>query len=347
VKLSGQELPGQLARQLASAYVVSGDEPLLVLEALEAIRARARQEGFEQRDLHVVERGFKWADLQGSAENLSLFAARRILELRLPSPRPGEAGARTIRVLAERPDPDRLLLIGTTKLDSAAARSAWIRSVESHGVVVQVWPIDRPNLTRWIRDRAARVKLELSAGAAELLADRVEGNLLAADQEIKKLALILGDRGVSEETVLEAVASSSRFDVFRLTDAVIAGDARRAMAVLRGLRAEGVEPVLISWALSRELCLLARLKASAARGENEEKALAQQGVWRRRQTAVTRAVRRFELDQLTALLARASEVDSVLKGIKKGRPWNELTGLVLASAVPGWPSATQISPEGP
>ena len=335
MKLPARQLSAHLARELAPVYLVAGDEPLLVAEALEALRVRARQDGFEHRDLHVVERGFKWAELQGNADNLSLFATRRIMELRLPSPRPGDLGARTIRALVERPDPDRFLLIATTKLDSAASRSAWVKCIEQSGAVVQVWPIDRSELPRWIRQRAAGASLELTTDAAEVLADRVEGNLLAADQEIQKLGLLRGEGRVDEKAVLEAVASSARFDVFRLTDALLDGNARRAMKVLDGLRTEGVEPALISWAISREICLLAGLKTAALSGESEDRNLARHGVWRQRQGLVKRALRRFQPGQLTRLVVQASEVDSVIKGIVRGRPWDELTRLAMAVSSPG------------
>ena len=335
MKLNARQLTGHLARQLASAYVVTGDEPLLVSEALEEIRARARREGFDQRDHHVVERTFKWQELQAGAQNLSLFSSRRIIELRLPTPRPGDLGARTLRDLVERRDPDRLLLIATTKLDAAATRSAWIKCIEKHGVVVQVWPIDRPELPGWIRRRAATSGLDLTMPAAELLADRVEGNLLAADQEIQKLVMLRGEGRADEADVLEAVASNTRFDVFLLTDAILSGDARRAMRVLDGLRTEGVEPALVLWAISRDLCLLARLKAAALSGEGEASILSRHRVWQRRQPLVKKALRRYESDQLTRLLVQASEVDNVIKGVLRGSPWDELIRLVMATLDPG------------
>ena len=329
MKLQARQLTGHLARELASVYLVAGDEPLLVSEALEEIRARARKGGFEQRDLYVVERAFKWRELEADAQNLSLFSNRRIIELRLPTPRPGDVGARTLRSLAERPDPDRLLLIATTKLDAAAARSVWVKCIESQGVIVQVWPIERPALADWIRRRAAASGLALTRPAAELLADRIEGNLLAADQEIQKLVLLLGEGTADEDAVLGAVASNTRFDVFTLTDAILSGNARRAMKVLDGLRAEGAEPALVSWAISRDLCLLARLKAAALSGEGEASSFSRHRVWQRRQPLVKRALRRFEPDQLTRLLVRASEVDNVIKGVLRGSPWDELMRLVM------------------
>ena len=331
MKISAQKLASHLTRTLAPVYLVAGDEPLLVAEALDSIRARARQDGFEYRDLVIVERGFKWAELESDSDNLSLFATRRIVELRLMTPRPGDEGRRVIRALVERPDPDRLLLIATTKLDSSAAKSVWVKSIEKNGVVVQAWPVDRPDLPRWITERAGRMSLSFSTSAAELLADRVEGNLLAADQEIQKLAILLGSGSVDERTVLEAVASNARFDVFRLTDALLAGNARRSIAVLDGLRAEGVEPVLVSWALSRELILLSRLAVAVQEGASENQAISKHRVWpAQRQPLVKRALRRYRLRTLTDLLAQAAKVDDVIKGVRRGQPWDELTQLVLA-----------------
>lgn len=339
MKLFASNLAGHLEKTLAPIYLVSGDEPLLVSEAAQAIREAAAARGFEHRDLHVVEKGFKWAELQAGADNLSLFAARRVVELRLPTARPGDAGARVIRGLAERPDPDRLVLVVTSKLDASAARSAWVRCIEASGVAVKVLPITREDLPRWIRRRAGRRGLRLSSDAANLLADRVEGNLLAADQEMAKLALARGEGPVDAEAVMESAAMSARFDVFRLTEAVLEGQSRRAITVLAGLRAEGVEPALVSWALSRELALLARLSFALYQGEHVDQALRKHGVWRARQPQVKRALRRLSLGELTALLGRACEVDRIIKGIVTGRPWDAVTQLVVAALRPSLPEA--------
>jgi DNA polymerase-3 subunit delta len=332
LKLVLKQLERHLAERLAGVYLVAGDEPLLVGRALTQIRRAARGQGFTERDLHVVERGFRWADLEAAAENLSLFSTRKIVELRLASPRPGDAGGRSIRALVEQPDPDRLLLLGiNAKLDSAASRSAWVKCIEQRGVLVEVWPVDRAQLPRWIGERAAELRLELDGDAAELLADRVEGNLLAADQELRKLAMTSAGTVVDERAVLEAVADSARFDVFRLTDALVEGDAARAFAVLAGLRREGVQPVLVCWALSREITLLARLACAVDRGERLDAAFARAGVWRRRQPVLKRALARWDSARLAGLMARAASVDRVIKGGERGRPWEALTGLLLAA----------------
>jgi DNA polymerase-3 subunit delta len=339
LKIPLRQLSRQLERALAPAYLIAGGEPFLVDQAVEQIRAAARAAGFAERELHVVDRSFRWAELQANAGNLSLFAARRVLELRMASPRPGEAGGAALCELAEHGDPDRLLLVAVGAKLESAARSSWVKAFEKHGVLVEVWPIDRGELPEWIMARARQVGVELSADAAELLADRVEGNLLAADQEIRKLTLTLPGRAVGEVEILAAVANSARFDVFRLSDAVLAGDASRALRVLAGLRAEGVEPTLVSWALSRELTLLARVSYAQAHGENVDNALARLGVWRQRQPAVKLAVRRYGAARVTQFLRQASEVDKVIKGAAIGRPWEALTALVLA-LFPRVPPAT-------
>lgn len=332
MKISPLKLAQHLDGRLASVYLVSGDEPLLVEQATDQIRAAARRQGFTEREVHTVERGFRWAELEHGMDNLSLFASRRIVELRLPSPRPGDSGARAIRSLAEARDPDRLVLIKiAAKLDGAAARSAWVKAIEQHGVAVGVWPVERSELPRWIHARAAALDLTLTPDAAELLADRVEGNLLAADQELVKLSLTGRTQRLDDAAILEAVTHSARFDVFRLTDAIVAADAPRALVVLAGLRSEGTQPVLVAWALSREIGLLLRLKYAEEHGEDLDNALARYGVWRKRRAALKQAVRRLPRERLVALLSRAAAVDLTLKGLERGDPWEALTGLVLAA----------------
>lgn len=344
MKLPLRQLERHLEKSEAFVYLAASDEPLLVAEAVDAIRGAARRAGFAERDLHVVNRGFRWNELEAGADNLSLFAARRIIELRMAAPRPGEAGARCIRELAERAGPDQLVIVAiNAKLDSSAARSTWVKALDAHGVIVDIRPVERAELPAWIRTRASRHGLELTADAAELLADRVEGNLLAADQELAKLALTHAGAPIGEEAVLEVVTNSARFDVFRLTDALADGDPSRALRVLSGLRNEGAQPVLVAWALSREISLLTRLKYAVLHGESLDNALARNGVWRRRHAAVKQAVRRLEWSRLTRLMSKAAEVDGTIKGAAPGEPWQALTALVLeALGTPGGPARARV-----
>lgn len=335
MKVHLRQLARHLERAPSPAYLIAGEEPLLIDRALEQIRAAARRTGFTERELHVVERNFRWAELAAGAANLSLFAARRVLELRMTAPRPGDDGAACLRALVEKPDPDRLLIVAVgARLDAAAARSMWVKSFDEHGVIIEVWPVERAELPGWIEARATSLDLRLTPEAAELLADRVEGNLLAAEQELTKLALTEPGCAIGETEILEAAAHSARFDVFKLGDALLDGDAGRALRVLAGLRDEGVQPTLVAWEVSRGISLLARLQFAIAHGENLDGALARLGVWRRRQPAVKQALRRYAGRPLAPLLARAATVDATLKGVIHGQPWEALTGLVLALVAP-------------
>ena len=330
MKVPFRQLDSHLNRTLAKVYLVAGDEPLLVDEALEQIRAAAMRAGFTSRELHTAERSFKWADLLAGADNLSLFAQRKIVEIRLATPKPGNEGSDTIAALCERDDPDTLVIVAVGEKLGQAGKSSWVKAIEQHGSVVEVWPIERGELPRWIQQRAAAQKLKLTQAAAQSLAERVEGNLLAADQEIKRLALAAGDREVDEAEVLEFVANSSRFDIFALADAVLAGETGRTFKILSGLRAEGVHPVQISWVLNRDISLLARLEYAARHGDNLEGLMLRSGVWQRRQPLVRKALSKFKAPRLKALLAEAARVDAALKGVFPAEPWTTLTDLLVA-----------------
>jgi DNA polymerase III subunit delta len=331
LKVPLRQLERHLADRLAKVYLVAGDEPLLVDEALERIRVAARAADFTSRELHAAERSFRWADLEAGTDNLSLFATRKIVEIRLATPRPGDEGGRTIARLCAREDPDTLLIVAIgQKLDSAASRSAWVKAIDQRGAIVEIWPIERAELPRWIQQRATSVRLKLTTAAAQSLAERVEGNLLAADQEIKRLALAAEGREVDEGEVLEFVANNSRFDIFGLADAVLAGETGRAFKILAGLRAEGVQPVQISWVLNRDISLLARLEYAVRHGDNVEGALMRTGVWRRRQPLVKQALRRFRASRLRALIVEAARVDAALKGVFPAEPWTTLTDLLIS-----------------
>lgn len=329
MKLPAARLASDLKSTLRPAYLVCGDEPLLVQEAAAAIVERARQAGFDERERHTVERGFDWVGLTAGSENLSLFASRRIIDIRLPSCKPGTAGGSALKELAGKQDPDQLLLVSCPKLDSAAARTAWVKAFDTAGAVVQVWPLDRRDLGGWVRQRMIAAGLNVDRGGAELLADRVEGNLLAAVQEIEKLKLVHADAALTEADIERAVGDSARFDVFRLADAALAGQEARCLRMLWSLRREGIEPVLVLWALSRDIGLLAQLKAATSRGESESASLDKLGVWQRRKPVVQRAAKRLTALQVRGLVAQAAVADKVIKGRRYGQPWDVLADLLL------------------
>jgi DNA polymerase-3 subunit delta len=330
LKVPFRQLERHLTERLAKVYLVAGDEPLLVDEALEQLRAAAMNAGFTSRELHTADRSFRWVDLLAGADNLSLFAQRKIVEIRLATPKPGDEGSETIAALCERNDPDTLVIVAVGEKLGQASRATWVKAVEQHGAVVEVWPIDRGELPSWIRQRAGKLKLKLTPAAAQSLAERVEGNLLAADQEIKRLALAAAGREVDEAEVLEFVANSSRFDVFELADAVLAGETGRTFKILSGLRAEGVHPVQISWVLNRDISLLARLEYAVRHGDNLEGVMLRSGVWQRRQPLVRKALAKFKAPRLKSLLAEAARVDAALKGVFPAEPWTTLTDLLVA-----------------
>lgn len=335
MKLPLNQLRAHLGRGLKQIYLVAADEPLLVAEATDAIRRAALEQGFDERKVHFVERGFRWDMLAAEGDNLSLFASRRILELRMSSPRPGDAGSKAIRELADSDDPDRLVIISIReKLDAAAQKSVWVRTIEQQGVVVDIRAVLRHELPRFIAARAKQKGLSIDPDAADLLAERTEGNLLAADQELTKLALIADGAEIDAEAVLAAVASSARFDVFRLGDAIVDGDAARALTVLDGLRSEDAPPTLVLWAIVREISLLAQLKRAEAMGESLEPLMGRLRVWRSRQPLLRKALRRYTQGELARLLTDAARVDRTIKGIEPAPVWEAIVDLTLDLLVP-------------
>jgi DNA polymerase-3 subunit delta len=306
---------------------------LLVNEALDTIRAAARQQSFTARERHVAVTGFDWNDLTGSSANLSLCAEKRMVEWRRPTGKPGRQGGAGIIRLLENAGDDLLVLIGAPKLDRSAAASKWVKAVESRGALVQVWPVSLRELPTWIARRMRDAGLRPDEGAVRLIADRVEGNLLAADQEIQKLRLILGDGEVTADDVTNAVADSSRFDVYKLTDAAVGGDAKRAIRILEGVRAEGIDAVIVNWALTRELRVLGRLAGMVQSGAELGTALQKSGVWKNRHGIVRSCVARHGVSDFCHMLKIARRADAAAKGQSGEDPWQLAAEIVLCLAV--------------
>jgi DNA polymerase-3 subunit delta len=334
MRINTDQLARTLDKSLSRAWLIAGDEILLTGEAADAVRARARAEGFSGRDLFVTDRGFDWSEIRNASQTLSLFAERRILEIRMPTPRPGKEGAAVLAALAADPGPDNLLLVVTTRPEKEVWSSAWLKAFEKHGVFVQSWPVDIKRLPSWIAERAARLGISFERGAAELLAERVEGNLLAAQQELEKLALLHPGARLDIEAVQAAVANSARYDVFQLGEAALEGDASRSLRILENLRAEGAEPPLVLWALCREMRALADVRNGVARktfGTMQE----------RHADLVRRAAQRTAGQPIEPWFQAAARIDRQVKGQSetKGDPWTSLTGLVAAMSGATLPSA--------
>jgi DNA polymerase-3 subunit delta len=329
MRLNAEQLPAALAKNLAGMYLVSGDEPLLVGEAADAIRAAARRAGHAERTVFFIDRSFAWDELRHASQSLSLFAERRLFELRLPSGKP-DKGAELLAELAEQPPPDVVCLVVTGKLDKKAGDAAWVKAVERHGVWVPIWPVQTAQLPGWLRARAKQLKVDIEPAAAQIIVDRVEGNLLAAKQELEKLSLLAAGEPITADLVLRSVGDSARYDVFQLAEAAAAGDAARALRILLGLKSEGVEPTLILWALVRELRGLWQ-----ARERDRLRSTDRGGGWNLAATPSPRALSRLKTLPLPRLLEEASHADRIIKGISAGDAWSALTGLTgsLAGAL--------------
>jgi DNA polymerase-3 subunit delta len=341
MKLNADRLAGHLKSSLGGVYLVTGDEPLLVDEAADLIRRRAREQGFDERERHVAGQGFDWDGLFASTANLSLFASRKLIELRLPSGKPGTKGSQTIIDFTTGLSADVCLLIFAPKLPGGSKSVKWVKAVEAAGVVVQVWPVDANRLPGWIEQRLRARGLAPVGDAVQILCDRVQGNLLAADQEIEKLLLARGAGEVDGQAVASSVADSARFDVFALADSALLGDTARAIRILDGLRSEGVEGTLILWALVREVRILCTLLNAVENGKSLDGAMRAARVWSSRTTLVARAARRVRRTaQAYRLLDLCAQCEAVVKGrYKKADPWERLTTLVLAlgGTITSWP----------
>jgi DNA polymerase-3 subunit delta len=321
LKFNSDTLAAHLEQQLLPAYLIAGDEPLLTGEATDAVRAKARKAGFTERETHFMERGSDWNDVRASASNLSLFAERRIVEIRMASAKPGNTGSAAIVALLESRDADRLLIITTPKLDRDAQGSEWVRAIEKHGALVQVWPVDASRLVGWLRARAKRLRMTADDEALEILAERTEGNLLAAHQELEKLRLLTkGDR-LTVEDVFSSVADSARYDVFQLGECALAGDTARALRMLEGLRAEGVEPTLVLWSLTKSVRDLWGAIHAAPGGRAR--------AWPRQTAALEKGQRRASQLSFGRLTARATRADRMIKGRETGDAWDEMALLAM------------------
>ncbi len=332
-QVRADQLENQLARTLAPLYVVHGDEPLLAMEAADAIRAQARAAGYLERDVHLVERSYEWGRLAAAAASLSLFASRRLIELRIPSGKPGTEGVAAIAAYCAGLQPDVLTLVALPRLDRAGQNSAWFGALAAAGVVVNVFPIDRRTLPLWIGARLARQKQRAAEDALGFVADCVEGNLLAAHQEIQKLGLLYPPGELSFEQVRDAVLDVARFEVSQLSEAMLAGDRVRFARVLDGLAGEGEAPPRVLWVMADDVRAVARLQQGLAAGRNPADLFREHRVWgEARQRLVAAAARRARRAALDAALAQAAAVDRTIKGLAKGDPWDELLQLGLRFA---------------
>ncbi|HWU83202.1 MAG TPA: DNA polymerase III subunit delta [Methylophilaceae bacterium] len=332
MRLQQSQLQQHLAKELRPLYVLMGDEPLAQRECLDAIRAAARQQGYDERTSLIVERNFNWQQIAAFGQAISLFSSRRILELNIPSGKPGTDGSKALQALAEQPMADTVVIVILPKLDRDGKNSAWYAALESAGVSLALLEVPSDQLPRWISDRLAVQGQHTDAETLAFLAHQVEGNLLAAHQEIQKLGLLYPQGALDGQAVREAVLNVSRYDAFQLGDAVLAGDAERTIRILQGLKDEGAQPVAVMNPLSWVIRPLARIKQAEANGENLANVMQQARIYGDRQALVRRAISRLSLKQLLAAQAKLSEIDRTAKGLLQGDAWLEISRLCFGLA---------------
>ncbi len=344
MQVAANQLAAQLQRGLRSLYTLYGDEPLLIQEAGDAIRAEARAQGHTERTVHTMAGAHAdWSAVLASGASLSLFADKQIVEVRVPSGKPGKDGSAALQQLAEAADGNdsTLTLVVLPRLDMATQKSAWFAALDAHGVTVRVDPVDRKALPQWIAQRLQAQGQRVAAGAEgqrtlAFFADRVEGNLLAAHQEIQKLALLHPAGELSFEQVESAVLNVARFDAFKLAEAVLGGQVARVQRMLDGLQAEGEAPVLVHWALAEDIRTLNRVRSAMDAGRPLPLALRESRVWGVKEKLVERVLPQLSAAQLARWLDDAHTVDGVVKGLKApdwpADPWQALQQLAMKVA---------------
>ena len=328
-----EKLAAHLQQQLLPVYVISGDEPLLVQECADLVRQQARAQGCTERE--VIDAGvsrFDWQEIMQHATSMSLFAERKLVEIRLPSGKPGTEGSKALCEYLDMASGDDVLMLVAGKIDKQSTNSKWYKALDNAGATVQVWPIATRELPRWLQQRVANAGMNIDREAVQLLAERVEGNLLAAVQEIEKLKLLAEDNRITAEAVTDSVLDNARYNLFEMTDTALAGNAESSLRMLHGLRGEGTEPTVVLWSLAREIRTLYDVQVECDRGASAQQALAGRRVWKNRMGLLQGALQRHDSGSLTELLQQLSDADGSIKGFADGNPWDRLEDLVLQLA---------------
>ena len=332
MKLSSEDLPRHLASGLKPLYVIYGDALLLSIETADAIRTAARAAGYSERETFIAEQHFKWDELRNSTQSLSLFAERKIIDLRIPSGKPGAEGGKALQEYVSNLGNDVLMLISLPKLDWATQKTQWFGALEQHGIMISADDVPRNALPRWIAARLKRQEQTADEITLEFLADRCEGNMLAAYQEIQKLALLFPPGPLSFEQVKDAVMDVARYDIFKLSEAMLNGNAARFARILDGLRAEGTATVLVLWAISEDIRTLGKVLQAMQRGNSPGNALRDMRVRKDRQGLIENAARRLKFPHIERALQQAARLDKTIKGLRQGDVWDELLQLGIRCA---------------
>jgi DNA polymerase-3 subunit delta len=332
MKIYADKLVETLKQKSLRIFIVSGDEPLLVQESCDVVRRGLKAQGFIERDLFYAESGFDWSGLLYSSNSMSLFAEKKLIEVRLTTGKPGDAGGKVLTELVSSLSDDSALLLVLPRADQSTQRTKWFKSVEAVAGFVQVWPIEAKELPRWLENRFRQAGLKVTRDALRAMAQRTEGNLLASVQEIERLKIVVGDREVNLADVSSSVVDSARYDVFKLIDAGLAGNFNRCVRMTAGLKAEGVEPLFIVNMLVREIRSMESIKTAINQGTGQREVFKKARVWDKRVSLVTKCLDRHDSRSLQEMLLQLGSVDRTVKGLDSGDPWRKLQDVVFRLA---------------
>ncbi len=329
MKIYANKFNDHLKQDLRPVYVVTGEEPLQVNECCDALRKKARKEGYTERTVYSVDIDSGHQEFLQSADNMSLFAERKIIEIRLPKGKTGKEWGAALNNYLSKPTEDTLLIVSGHKLDRGVASSAWYKKADKTGVVVTVWRKNTREMVGWVNKKMREHKLRTTRGAVELIVVRVEGNMLAAEQEIQKLSLLFPESEIREGEVISSVANSSRYSVFDLSNAALEGKAKRVARILKGLQGEGVALVLIHWALTQEVRSLSTIAQLQLSGVAPDAAISKLRIARNKIAPVKNALHRHTEKDWISMMANTARLDRMIKGRESGDIWNELLELAL------------------
>lgn len=330
MKIKPEQLAGKLGQTPAPVYLITGDETLLVEESGDLLRQHLFKTGFIERETLYTDGSFKWEYLLECANALSLFAEQKIIELRL-SNKPNKQASDILREYLSNPPPDNVLLIIAGKMDAAAKKSAWFKAIDQQGIIVEIWPVELQQLPGWINNRARQIGLTLEHDAVQILCERIEGNLLAAKQELDKLNLLHPGQTLTADMVIDSVSDSSRYDIYGLVDAAIQQQVPRSNKIIEVLKQEGTEASVALWAISREVRSLLAIQQGMQDGTPFDSICQKERIWGKRKNLVGAAAQRIPTDTLKQMLSRCFEADQQIKGAP-GDAWLTLTGIVLQLA---------------
>lgn len=327
MKVAVNQLSVHLKKGLLPAYWISGDDPLLLQEACDLVREHAKTLDFENRVVFHIAPSFNWSDFLAETQSLSLFSENTLIELRLGNKKLPDAGRKILAEYLKQPASDKLILITGEKIDAASQKTKWFKAIEEHAGFVQVWPLSANELPAWVNSRLKKHELSADKEAIKLLAERGEGNSLALSQDLEKLSLLYPKANLTLEQVMTAISDNSRYDVFALVDAALSAKVERTQKILQGLKGEGVEPILILWALAREIRLLCNLSSSSE--SISDSLLRKQGVWPKRMPLIKSALNRGSLKLYQGLLQKCAYLDEMIKGMQAGNTWDALERVSL------------------